>query len=104
MDSTYDFDDFFEHKTLDEIHGEPDTKSLQKLFKQLKRNARSMASTLGGDQYSHLFMLSNGPTYQGLHQFNHKEILEFLPSEEEQQRRKLLYNKKDMMVTRRNTK
>ena len=57
MESTYNFDDIFEHKTLDKIYGEPDTKSLQKLFKQLKRNARSVTSPLGGGQYGHLFMV-----------------------------------------------
>ena len=57
MDTTYNFDNFFEHKNLDKIHGEPDKRSLQKLFKQLKRIARSVASTLGGGQYDHLFMV-----------------------------------------------
>ena len=57
MPSTYNFDDYFEHKTLDRIYGEPTAKSLQKLFKQLKRNARSVTSSLGGGQYGHLFMV-----------------------------------------------
>ena len=53
----YNFEDSFEHKTLDKILGEPDARSLQKLFRQLRRNARSLASTLGGGQYGHLFMV-----------------------------------------------
>ena len=57
MPSTYNFDDYFEHKTLDRIYGEPTAKSLQKLFKQLKRNARSVTSSLGGGQYGHMFMV-----------------------------------------------
>ena len=57
MDSTYNFEDFFEHKTLEKIYGEPNAKSLQKLFKQLRRNAQSVPSTLGGGQYGHLFMV-----------------------------------------------
>ena len=57
METTYDFDNYFEHKQLDKIYGEPDTRSLQKVFKQLKRNARSIPSTLGGGQYGHLFMV-----------------------------------------------
>ena len=57
MVSTYNFDDFFVHKTLDKIFGEPDTKTLRRLFKQLKRNARSVNTTLGGGQYGHLFMV-----------------------------------------------
>ena len=50
MDAAYNFDNFFEHKTLEKIHGEPTTRSLQKLFKQLKRNARGVPSILGGTQ------------------------------------------------------
>ena len=57
MDTKYDFENYFEHKTLTKVYGEPTTKSLQKLFKELKRNARSITSTLGGGQYGHLFMI-----------------------------------------------
>ena len=57
MDTTYNFDNFFEHKTLDKIHGEPSATSLQKLFRQLGRNARGVNSNLGGGQYGHLFMI-----------------------------------------------
>ena len=52
METSYNFEDIFEHKTLDKIVGEPDAKSIQKLFKQLKRNARSVASPLGGGHNS----------------------------------------------------
>ena len=57
MESTYNFEDIFEHKSIDKIYGEPDAKSLQKVFKQIKRNARSINSPLGGGQYGHLFMV-----------------------------------------------
>ena len=57
MTTTYDFENYFEHKTLDKVFGEPTTHSLHQLFKQLKRNARSVPSTLGGGQYGHLFMV-----------------------------------------------
>ena len=57
MDTTYNFDNFLEHKTLDKIHEEPNARSLQKLFKQLRRNARSVNSNLGGGQHGHLFMV-----------------------------------------------
>ena len=67
MESTYNFDDFFEHKTLQKIHGEPNTKSLQKLFKQLRKNARSVQSTLGGGgQYGHLFMVMSEDEWNNL--------------------------------------
>ena len=63
METTHDFGNYFEHQKLDKVYGEPTTKTLQKLFKQLKRNARSVNSLLGGGQYGHLFMvvtLKNG--------------------------------------------
>ena len=66
MDSTHNFDDFFEHKTLQQIHGEPNTKSLQTLFKQLRKNARSVNSTLGGGQYGHLFMVISEEEWNNL--------------------------------------
>ena len=66
MDTTYSFDNFFEHKTLDKIHEEPDTRSLQKLFKQLRRNARSVPSNLGGGQYGHLFMVMTPQEWNAL--------------------------------------
>ena len=57
METTHDFTNYFEHKKLEKVYGEPTTKTLQKLFKQLKRNARSVTSSLGGGQYGHLFMV-----------------------------------------------
>ena len=66
MEATHTFEHFFEHKTLTKIFGEPDAKSLQQLFKQLKRNAQSVPSTLGGGQYGHLFMVSTDEEWQNL--------------------------------------
>ena len=66
MDTNYTFQDSFEHKTLDKIFGEPDAKSLQKLFKQLRRNARSVNSDLGGGQYGHLFMILSQADWDAL--------------------------------------
>ena len=48
------------------MYGEPTTKSLQKLFKQLNRNARSITPTLGGGQYSHLFMVITEDEWENL--------------------------------------
>ena len=57
MSSTYNFDEYFPHKQLTKIPGHPDTKSLQTLVKQLRRNARSVNTSLGGGQYGHLFLV-----------------------------------------------
>ena len=58
METSYEFDNYFEHKKLDKIYGEPNTRSLKKVFKQsLERNSRSIPSTLSGGQYGHLFMV-----------------------------------------------
>ena len=64
MDSKYNFE--FEHKTLDKIEGEPNAKSLQKLFKQLRRNARSITISLGGGQHGHLFMVLSEAEWNAL--------------------------------------
>ena len=66
MEFTYNFDDTFQHKTLDKIYGEPDTMSLQKLFKQLIRNSWSVTSTFGGGQYGHLFMVMSDAEWNAL--------------------------------------
>ena len=66
MEATYNFDDTFQHKTLDKIYGEPDAVSLQKLFKQLNRNARSVTSTLGGGQYGHMFLVMTEAAWNAL--------------------------------------
>ena len=66
MDSNYNFEDSFEYKTLDKIFGEPDAKALQKLFKQLRRNARSVNSNLGGEQHGHLFMVMSQAEWDNL--------------------------------------
>ena len=55
METTYNFD--FEHKTIDKIYGEPDTRSLQKVFKRLKQNLQSVTSPLDSKKYGHLFMV-----------------------------------------------
>ena len=54
---THTFDDYFPHKQLDKVAGTPSTKSLQTVFRQLRRNARSVNSSLGGGQYGHLFLV-----------------------------------------------
>ena len=49
MSSNYK-SDYFPHETLTTIIGKPNYETLQRLKKQLKANARSVPSTLGGGQ------------------------------------------------------
>ena len=53
-------DTCFQHKVLAKIHGCPTHESLQNLSTELKANASSVPSTLGGGQHGHLgLLLSN---------------------------------------------
>ena len=47
-------DTFFQHKVLTKVHGQPSYESLQILSTELKANAASVPSTLGGGLYGHL--------------------------------------------------
>ena len=52
MSSSYDAKDYrlthFEHKSLTKIHDRPDIDSLVQIFKELKRNAQKLPTSLGG--------------------------------------------------------
>jgi hypothetical protein len=50
-------DTHFQHKVLTKIHGEPTYESLQNVSTELKANASSVPSTLGGGQNGHLGLL-----------------------------------------------
>jgi hypothetical protein len=50
-------DTCFQHKVLTKIHGEPTCESLQNTSTELKANASSVPSTLGGGQNGHLGLL-----------------------------------------------
>ena len=58
MTSVYNLPDYknkyFEHKDLDKIYGQPNLVSICKLFRQGKRNAQCVPSTLGGGQTGYL--------------------------------------------------
>ena len=43
----------FEYPELTPIHGEPSYESLRVLYNQIKANARSVHTTLGGGQHGH---------------------------------------------------
>jgi hypothetical protein len=50
-------DTYFQHKVLTKIHGKPTYESLQNILTELKANASSVPSTLGGGRHGHLGML-----------------------------------------------
>ena len=53
----------FEYPDLSLIHGEPTYKSLRVLTNQLKANARSVHTTLGGGQHGHLGLVLTPAQY-----------------------------------------
>ena len=54
---------YFEFPVLDKIHGEPNYESLKKLKKQLKANAQSVPSTLGGGNHGLLGLVLTQAEY-----------------------------------------
>ena len=54
---------YFEHKDLDKIYGQPNIVSICKLFKQGKRNAQCVPTTLGGGQTGYLFLYIEPATF-----------------------------------------
>ena len=56
-------DTHFETKDLTPIHGEPIAKSLLRLTNELKANARSVLSNLGGGNHGHLGLVLSPPDY-----------------------------------------
>ena len=58
-----DYTTYFEFPTLDKIHGEPTFATLLRMKKQLKANAISITSDLGGGQFGHLGLVLTPPEY-----------------------------------------
>ena len=54
----------FENPILDKIHGKPTFSSLNRLKKQLKANAQSVVSDLGGGAHGHLGLVLSPAEYQ----------------------------------------
>ena len=48
---------YFEHKTLTKVHGPPTADSLLQVYKETKRNAQSVPTTLGGGQLGYLALV-----------------------------------------------
>jgi hypothetical protein len=59
-------DTYFQHKVLTKIHGKPTYPTLQTLQIELKANAGSVPSTLGGGRHGHLGLLLTDATYATL--------------------------------------
>jgi hypothetical protein len=53
----------FEYKDLTRIHGEPTFEALKTLSKELKANAQSVYSNLGGGQHGHLGIVLTPAAY-----------------------------------------
>ena len=78
MSSTYTIKDYrsthFKYKNIDHIHGQPDIDSLLCIFRQLKRNAHRVPTTLGGGQLGYLALVvftvayDNIPNYKSFFQ------------------------------------
>jgi hypothetical protein len=59
-------DTYFQHKVLTRIHGKPIYETLQTLATEIKANAASVPSTLGGGQYGHLGLILSVDRYATL--------------------------------------
>jgi hypothetical protein len=56
-------DTYFQHKVLTKIHGQPSYECFQNVSTELKANATSVTSTLGGGQNGHLGLLLSNARY-----------------------------------------
>jgi hypothetical protein len=64
--STIDIDfksTYFQHSSLTKIYGEPTYQSLQKLYKEIKANATSVSSVLGGGLHGYLGLVVSAVNY-----------------------------------------
>jgi hypothetical protein len=59
-------DTYFQHKVLTPVAGKPTYESLQNILNELKANASSVPSTLGGGQHGHLGLLISDTRYTAL--------------------------------------
>ena len=56
----------FQYPTLDKIHGQPSLESILRLFRQLKINAQSVPTTLGGGQLGYLALVLRPEAYNSI--------------------------------------
>ena len=57
---------YFQHKVQTRVHGQPTYETLQTLATEIKANAASVPSTLGGGQYGHLGLVLSADRYATL--------------------------------------
>lgn len=67
MTSPYNLPDYvskyFEYKHLDKIHGKPTIESIFHLFRQVKRNAQCVRTTLGEGKFAYLALVISQTVY-----------------------------------------
>jgi uncharacterized membrane protein YgcG len=59
-------DTYFQHKVLTQVHGQPTYETLQTLSTEIKANAASVPSTLGGGHLGHLGLILSDARYATL--------------------------------------
>ena len=59
-------DTYFQHKTLTKVHEQPHFESLRIILDELKANASSVPTTLGGGAYGHLGLLLTPARYASI--------------------------------------
>lgn len=59
-------DTYFQHKVLTRLHGQPTYETLQTLSTEIKANAASVPSTLGGGNFGHLGLILSDARYATL--------------------------------------
>ena len=64
--SVKDYTNLFQYKELDRIRGQPTLDSLTTLLRQVKINAQSVPTILGGGQYGYLALVLSDATYSAL--------------------------------------
>ena len=61
----------FEYQDLDKIRGQPDIEYLLRIFRQLKRNAQRVHTTLGGGQLGYLALVLSDAAYNTIPNSNY---------------------------------
>ena len=64
--SVKDYTNLFQYKELDRIRGQPTLDSLTTLLRQVRINAQSVPTILGGGQYGYLALVLSDATYSAL--------------------------------------
>ena len=59
-------DTYFQHKVLTRLHGQPTYETLQTLVTEIKANAASVPSTIGGGNFGHLGLILSDARYATL--------------------------------------